>query len=89
MGAIWDKISKVENNQQTVEIYYSFVNERPHHTNIESQSFVGTVISAIIVGSLLGVAIANIFQSEMSKKIKALNGKIHTLKKNILITSKK
>ena len=88
MNQIWTKLSEINANTDTFEVYHSFSEKRP--IGLIHEKFVGTaIVGGIAVGSILGVAIANIFKSDNVKDIEMLNNRIHNSNKNILITNQR
>ena len=85
---IWDNILKVKSAQElndVAEIYYM---KRPS-TEPQTEKFAGAVVGGLAVGSLIGVAIANLFKKDNSKEVETLNDNIKLANRNIHITNER
>ena len=72
MTIIWNKLSEIDMNADTFEVYHSFSEERPK--GLSNEKFVGTaIVGGVAIGSILGIAIANIFKTNNHKEIEMLN----------------
>ena len=58
MTHIWTKLSEIDTNTDTFEVYHSLSEKRP--AGLSKEKFVGTaIVGGVAVGSILGIAIRN------------------------------